>query len=165
MYSRYLVPLALLTVLSFVQVPMAVAGQGSDAGAPLQERMSYAEFRKLGLDHLSNEQLKGLNAWLAAHGDCGVSLSAAGSPHSTSEMRSKPTATRYTSRIAGNFTGWSQDTILSLQDGRRWRVTDDEPTSVATMHNPKVTVWKGFFGTWLLSVDGLDATAHVLPAN
>ena len=34
----------------------------------LEERMSQADFRAAGLDHLSPEQLKNLNQWLQLHG-------------------------------------------------------------------------------------------------
>jgi len=157
-----------LTVLNIGFAAKAVAASNGDVAAPLQERMSYATFRKLGLDHLSDAQLKGLNDWLRSHGDCGRSLASVETEHSSAARSKSPKsrdASSYKSRIAGDFSGWDQDMILALQDGLRWRVTDDEPMHVATLHNPKVTVWKGFFNTWLLSVEGLDTTVHVVPAN
>lgn len=144
-------------------VPMIVRA----ADAPLQERMSYAEFRKLGLDQLSEQQIKGLNAWLQAHGDCGASMSEAARPSAGSVASKATPAAQDTqsdhiqSRIAGDFSGWSNDTVLTLQNGQRWRVTDDESMHIATLHDPQVTLWKGLFNAWLLSVDGLDQTAHV----
>ncbi|MGA9332836.1 MAG: hypothetical protein WBV39_00985 [Rudaea sp.] len=143
--------------------PNAIA---DGVGAPLQERMSYAQFRKLGLDQLSAGQLKGLNAWLEAQGDCGKALAAASAPTGTTPVdRHEPSTGTVESRIAGDFTGWSDDTVLVLQNGQHWRVTDDEPMHIATMHAPKVTVRRGLFNTWLLGVAGIDETAHVVPAN
>ncbi len=134
--------------------------------APLQERMSYAQFRKLGLDQLSAEQLKGLNAWLGSQADCGKSLAAAPERAATNSTDGREPATNPVhSRITGDFSGWSQDAILILDNGQHWRVTDDEPMRIATMHAPKVTVRHGLFNTWLLDVEGIDETAHAVPAR
>ncbi len=162
MIGRYFA-LCLSMVLLFgaaMLSPKACADSGS---ATLQERMSYAQFRKLGLDQLTAEQLKGLNAWLDTQGDCGKALAAAAAA-SAVDRREPETGTVH-SRIVGDFTGWKDDTILILQNGQHWRVTDDEPMRIATLHGPKVTVWRGLFNTWLLGVEGIDQTVHVVPAK
>ena len=48
----------------------AIAGAQTPPAATstLEERMSQADFRASGLDHLTPEQLKYLNGWLQSHG-------------------------------------------------------------------------------------------------
>ncbi len=161
---RLLAACALVALACVSAIPSASA---ADACAPLQERMSYARFRKLGLDQLSAQQLKGLNAWLAAHGSCGSGMpdatrAPATPPHDTA---SGVSGGPIHSRIAGDFTGWDKDTVLTLQNGQRWRVTDDTPMHIARLHNPQVTVRKGLFNAWLLGVKGVGQTAHVAPVR
>lgn len=163
--SRLLPAQLLLAALICVSaVPQAFA---TGRCAPLQERMSYARFRKLGLDQLSTQQLKGLNAWLADHGDCGNGM-VDNMPDKNPDKKATAapaTGDRIHSRIAGDFTGWDKDTVLTLQNGQQWRVTDDTSMHIARLHNPQVTVWKGLFNSWLLGVKGLDKTAHVAPVR
>lgn len=142
---------------------LAPALHAQQTSAPLEERMSYAEFRKLGLDKLSPEQLKELNAWLSTHGNGGPAMTAPAAPHvSTASGRNSD---KIVSRMTGDFHGWENGTVLTLENGQRWRVSDDAQLSIRTIHEPKVTLTKGFFGTWLLSVEGVDDVAHVTPAD
>lgn len=165
MSVRYgVIVIVMLAMLSIAKA--GIAGEQADRpSAGLQDRMSYSQFRKLGLDHLSADQLAGLNAWLKTHGDCGPGMSSPAPARVSDSGRDKQPPSHFRNRIAGDFSGWNQDTVLTLQNGQRWRVTDDEPMHVATLHDPQVSVWKGFFNTWLLSVDGLDNTVHVVPVD
>lgn len=133
----------------------------------LEETMPYATFRKLGLDKLSPEQLEGLNAWLREHGmpgqaDQAPAASGAGASTATASTASAP-ARAFSSRIAGKFTGWDFDTVLTLENGQRWRVLDHDPVMASPRVNPKVTLEPGMFGSWSLSVEGTPDVAHVVP--
>jgi hypothetical protein len=131
--------------------------------APLQERMSYAQFKRLGLDKLTPAQLDTLNAWLRKHGDRGPSMEAAAVP-SRQPATAQPNTTNsgdIHTRIDGTFRGWDADTVFTLANGQRWRVVDDSQQMMHSMHNPKVTLRKGFFGSWLLSVDGTSQSVRV----
>lgn len=127
----------------------------------LEERMSHAEFVRLGLDKLSPEQLEGLNEWLRAHGASGPSLDA-------TTAAAAPTATApqgdVHSRLVGDFRGWKYGTVFELENGQRWQVTDDTPMTIRSVPSPMVTVRKGFLGNWLLSVDGINDSVHVTQA-
>ncbi len=164
MQTSHVAAITMLMMLGSTQFAMA-GEQVRDHSVLLQDRMSYSQFRKLGLDQLSTDQLAGLNAWLKTHGNCGPELSSTLPPGKSESPRAQVRPNRFQNRIAGDFTGWDQGTVLKLQNGQRWRVTDDERMHVATMHNPKVTLWKGFLNSWLLSVDGLDRTVHVAPVG
>ena len=133
------------------------------SAAPLEERMSYAEFRKLGLDKLSPEQLKELNEWLRTHGNRGSSMNSAPVPQPAA--RPAPHGNTIVSHLEGDFHGWQNGTVLTLENGQRWQVVDDAQLDIRAIHKPKVTLKKGFFGTWLLSVDGISDVVHVTPAR
>lgn len=135
----------------------------------LEERMSYKEFKDYGLDHLSSEQLRGLNEWLRAHGATGPGIAAGTS--STTAMAaplpaSAPSDEDIVSRIAGPLNGWQQGTILTLENGQRWEVRDDETVYVHDDSHPRVTIARGgLIGGWRLSIDGHDELVHVVPAS
>jgi hypothetical protein len=136
--------------------------------APLQERMSYAQFKRLGLDKLSPEQLKALNAWLRTHGEQGPSMDRAPARTAAQPAARKTKQTDgkdIHSHIVGTFRGWDSDTVFTLANGQRWQVADDSEMMMHSLDNPKVTLRKGFFGSWLLSVDGTHQSVRVTPAK
>jgi hypothetical protein len=152
-------PLLILTLV-LVAAPLVHARQS--ASAPLEERMSHAEFMRLGLDKLSPAQLKGLNSWLHTHGLNGPSMD---SPRvNQAEAPPAPDTKADTdihSRIAGTFHGWESGTVLTLANGQQWKVMGDSQVMSRSMDHPKVTLRKGFLGSWMLSVDGVRETTHV----
>lgn len=144
----------------------AAAESPSHGFSSLEETMPYATFRKLGLDKLSPEQLEGLNAWLREHGMPGQAPATPGAnaPIAAAPAASAP-ARAFSSRIAGKFTGWDFDTVLTLENGQQWRVLDHDPVMASPRVNPKVTLEPGMFGSWSLSVEGTPEVAHVVPVR
>lgn len=150
----------------FVFVAVSAHAQQARKPAPLQERMSYAEFKRLGLDKLSPDQLQALNAWLGTHGESGPSMDAAGAAPANAPAGAPVTDNKdIHTRIVGTFRGWDADTVFTLANGQRWQVADDSQLMMHSLDNPKVTLRKGFFGSWLLSLDGTNETVHVSPAR
>jgi hypothetical protein len=136
----------------------------------LEERMSYKEFKEYGLDKLSPEQLRGLNDWLRAHGASGVTSVATTRPAAATAASGAAPATdadgAIVSRLAGDFSGWRQGTVLTLQNGQRWEVRDDETVYGHGDHNPEITVaQRSLIGGWTLTVEGYNDIAHVLPVK
>jgi hypothetical protein len=145
--------------------PGARAQARTAADAPLQERMSYAQFTRLGLDKLSPTQLKALNAWLHAHGDRGPSVDAIESARATRAERAEHGPNVVHTHIVGTFRGWGADTVFTLANGQRWEVAGDSELMIHSMKDPKVTLRKSMFGSWLLNVDGVNQSVHVTPAH
>ncbi|NII11776.1 hypothetical protein [Oleiagrimonas sp. C23AA] len=135
--------------------------------ATLQERMSYAQFKQLGLDKLSDEQLKGLNQWLDTHGMSGPSVDdVQRQADDVGSGRREVRRHTINSTLVGTFSGWEDGTVFTLANGQKWKVQDTSaPIHMAGIDNPKVTVEPGFFGSWMFSVDGVRDTVHVVPAN
>ena len=138
----------------------------ADDNSTLEERMSFKEFTRLGLDKLSPDQLRGLNDWMKAHGQTCAPLAANGMQAAPAASSAQPAATpdRVTSRIAGEFAGWEKGTVLVLDNGQKWEVRDDDPLVASREKSPAVTVEKGLLG-WTMSVAGHPEIAHVIPAG
>jgi hypothetical protein len=139
----------------------------ADDNATLEERMSYKDFTRLGLDKLSPEQLKGLNEWMKTHGGpaCppGVAAGVAGAAPAGA---SAPVGEgKRSAKLVGPFKGWEKGTVLRLADGTAWEVRDDEPFIAHSDSSPVVTVEKSLVMGWQLSVDGYNEIARVIPTK
>ncbi len=157
----------MLAALSLAGIAYAQANFSS-----LEERMSYKEFKEYGLDKLTPEQLRGLNDWLRAHGATGGSAGI-GSARAVAAPSAGATAAaatdadgRIVSPLVGDFNGWHQGTVLTLANGTRWEVRNDDTVYGHGDHNPEVTVeQRSIVGGWVLSVEGYNDIAHVLPVK
>lgn len=173
--------LSMLTLLLLASAP----AWGQQA-VQLQEQMGTTEFKASGLEKLSPSELHHLQQWLAEHaGNLAITMPAsevksaaavsdnqAASGHRSWFTRKSGTAgdtkarNTVTSTIVGNFNGWDAGSILTLQNGQKWRVTDGSSLTVRkTMVDPEVTVKPGFLGSWTLKVRGYNTNAKVEPAN
>ncbi len=63
--------------------------------------------------------------------------------------------------IVGTFEGWEPKSRFKLDNGQVWVVVDDHSAYVAATRDPPVTIEKGLFGAYYLSVDGLNSKARV----
>lgn len=147
----------------------SMTASAADGGSTLEERMSYKEFKEFGLDHLNTEQLRGLNAWLQAHRMDRAGSAVTATPGAASAPATQPPAQgdeTIESRIAGPFNGWRQGTILTLENGQRWEVRDDETVYAHDDSHLPVTIEKGgLIGGWRLSIAGRNDFAHVVPVT
>lgn len=150
-------PLALILAI-------AATHARADDASTLEERMSFKDFTRLGLDKLSPDQLRGLNEWMKAHGLTCPPAVAAGAPIPSAPAAAATPSAPTTSRLVGNFTGWEKGTVLTLENGQRWEIRDDEPFVTSRESSPQVTVEKALLG-WRLSVAGHAELAHVIPAG
>ena len=65
-----------------------------------------------------------------------------------------------TSRILGEFKGWSGYTKFQLENGQIWQQSS-EGLLIVRMNNPTVIIKKSFFGTYNLNVEGVNSTVKV----
>ncbi|MEY2160235.1 MULTISPECIES: hypothetical protein [unclassified Rhodanobacter] len=150
----------------------------------LQQKMGPAEFNQAGLDKLDPAELQHLQQWLADHAAelaALVPASAAASASVAADRnparggngpgRAADSADRSAGRIvvspvAGHFEGWRPGSVLTLQNGQKWRVSDNSSlTTPRPVDNPEATVKPGAFGGWLFKVKGYNTSARVEPAN
>jgi len=149
-------------LVALLACPFALAHAA--ASSTLEERMSYKEFTAYGLDKLSPEQLQGLNAWVQQHAaECSTPATPGTLPASSAPAAADNRTIH--SRLVGEFAGWEQGTVLTLENGQRWEVRDDEPVIGTHQKSPMVTVERGLVAGWRLSVEGVSDIAHVVPAQ
>ena len=65
-----------------------------------------------------------------------------------------------TSKILGEFKGWSGYTKFQLENGQMWQQSS-EGLLIVRMNNPTVIIKKSFFGTYNLNVEGVNSTVKV----
>lgn len=151
-------PSVLPVVLAlFATVAAAQAPQQSPA--TLEERMSQAELKASGLDHLSPEELKYLNEWLRTHGaGPQQAMSANGQPVFYPDTSARDTIE---SHIAGLFTGWRGHTIFKLDNGQEWKQAESGAYDAGKFQDPVVRIKPMLLGSWLMYVEGCGCSVRV----
>src|SRR5579859_6392420 len=118
------------TLLMIGALLPTLAAQADDAPAfDVLKTMSVADFRTTGLDHLTDAQIKALDAWFAdyqrSHSPCAATAAA---PTMAAPAVPAPAATPagdlIVAHLEGNFTGWGNDTVFKLDNGQVWEQVD-----------------------------------------
>jgi hypothetical protein len=147
-----------------VALALALAAGGVRAAefSSLEERMTEAEFRAAGLDKLTPEELATLNEWLRRRGlaDARDASASRAGFRSNTFFGTGDSANPIRSEIRGDFSGWAPGKRLVLENGQEWEVIDGS-FSIPPVPVARVTIEPGFLGSWLLKVDGYNATARV----
>ncbi len=68
-------------------------------------------------------------------------------------------------RIAGEFRGWGNRTIFTLESGQRWQVSGTEAYSSPPLNSPAVKIVPGMMGTFFMTIEGVRPRVRVLPLN
>lgn len=76
------------------------------------------------------------------------------------ENRSTENLDEIRSPYAGRFDGWSGRTVFTLENGQVWRQTENGKLSWSA-DRPMITISKGVFGSFRLSVDGVNKSVRV----
>ena len=138
----------------------ATAASAQSSYRPIEQRLTAEQMAATGLDALSAEQLALLNRLLAQ--EQAVVVSKARSEAVASPVR--PARQPVESTIRGSFRGWSAGTVLTLENGQRWKVVEGELT-VRPTDAPRVTIRPGVISGWYLQVAGQTPTARVSPVG
>lgn len=116
----------------------------------IQDSMTADEFRAAGLEKLSTDELKSLNAWLQGYRQKAETKAA---EKATEEVTKKAAAESSTkmdtvlSRIDGTFTGLTGRTIIKLEDGTVWKQANaDDRYRAQVTDRPPVKVTHTSFG-------------------
>ncbi len=90
----------------------------------LQDMMTAEEFRAAGLEKLSPEELKNLNAWLQGYRETAETKAAEKATAEATKKAAKESRAKMDeifSRIDGTFHGLSGKTVIKLEDGTVWK--------------------------------------------
>ena len=163
-----------ISLLAALLLPFA-AGAADTSDFDLLKAMSAADFRATGLSQLSDAQLKSLSAWFAqyqkdhpapcATPQAGAAPAAAVAAPAVAAKASAPAQTDdgfpLHATLVGDFHGWTGSTTFTLDNGEVWEQVDDENYSSGALHNPKLTITKGWVHSYVLSVEGVKETVMV----
>ncbi|MGA9851494.1 MAG: hypothetical protein WBR15_00970 [Gammaproteobacteria bacterium] len=156
----------LLMLALLLLPPCAVACTTDSANFDLLKAMSAADYRATGLDRLSESQLKALNDWFSNYekqqaGTCAQAAANASNPVTPVSKSAFSSSEKGVIHLIGPFTGWSGNTVFKLDNGQTWEQTDDGILSIAPISHAEVTITKGVFNAYYLSVKGLTDSVQV----
>lgn len=123
--------------------------------------MTAAQFQAAGLDKLSAEELAELNSWLQQHYQTSGATAAISTTPGSSAAGAFTDTTEFTSRIVGEFEGWSGKTKFHLENGQVWQQSGHDKWAGVRLENPTVRIRPGFMGSWVLKVEGYNTTTRV----
>ncbi len=140
----------------------------SQSFSSLEERMTAKDFREAGLDKLSDEELRTLNAWIERNvrlADPALAAQAAAAPvapgvNTDTVGFENARRDKVVSRINGTFKGWFGKTEFVLDNGQVWQQTEEDRFPF-TAESPEVTITPGAFGSWRLKVEGANRSTLV----
>ena len=67
-----------------------------------------------------------------------------------------------TARVVGTLREWKRGTVIRLDNGQVWRVTGDDTGYYPNVpENPEVTIKQGFFGGYVLEMQGVNSRIRV----
>ncbi len=69
------------------------------------------------------------------------------------------------SRIAGDFKGWEGNTVLTLENGQRWKIANGGLYSTPPVPSPKVKISPSPLGGFWMTFEGMNLRVRVLPVN
>ena len=126
------------------------SARANKASEELQDMMTAEEFKAAGLDKLSEDELKNLNAWLQGYRHTTATKAA---EEATAEVtkkvakESRAKMDKIVSRVDGEFKGLTGNTVIKLEDGTVWKQanTNDRFHAQVTDH-PPAAVMHGVFG-------------------
>ena len=152
-----------LIVTSAALLPLLHARADDAQGFDVLKSMSVADFRATGLDHLTDAQIKALDAWFADyernHAPCAPTSAAPAM--AAQPAAATPAGDVLVAHLVGNFTGWGNNTVFKLDNGQVWEQVDDSMLSIGAIKNPKVTIKKGLISAYYLSVEGVNDSVLV----
>lgn len=155
----------LVLVSSLLVFSSLLAAQSEQPFSSLEERMTGNEFTRAGLHKLSPEELAALNKWIRER-----SIAEYEGPANDGRLPSQPgeappvdrmAREEFQSRIVGEFSGWSGNTIFRLENGMVWRQDENDRFRLQPIDSPMVTIKPGLFGAWRLSVEGHNRAVRV----
>ena len=149
----------LLPLFVSVALLAPALAQAADQYVPLQQRMTPEEFKAAGLDKLSADELKNLDAWLSGHGKVVTKVvDSSGKPVFYPESSKR---TVVAARLKGSFDGFGENRQYTLDNGQVWKQAGSGSYACPHAENPGVTIKPMIMGNWLMYVEGCGESISV----
>ena len=132
-------------LLAALVLPGLVGAGEADDFPGVEKLMTPEEYEAAGLDKLSKEEIRALDAWLVRY----TAEDAPAVAKSSEEVKEKQRGFEpIVSRIDGRFEGWSGRTLFTLENGQVWqqRISDSKYRYVADHPEVRITRnWAGYY--------------------
>jgi hypothetical protein len=116
------------------------------------QRLSADDYKAAGLEKLNDEERARLDVLVAAQAKPVQPVTAAGA--------AKPVLIR--GKIAGVMSGWTEGTVLTFEDGRRWQVLSEGNYRAAPVRrSPAAELFPLSDGTYIMTVNTVPRRVHV----
>lgn len=153
---------SLLSLLIASSVLMYVPQSNAQSFSTLEERMTAEQFKNSGLNKLSAEELAALNGWLQSHvGSQTLACPTVSTSTSVSTAMDSGDRREIVSQLMGDFKGWTGKTTFHLDNGQVWQQVGEDKWNGARVSNPTVRISPAFMGSWLLKIEGYNASTRV----
>lgn len=156
--------MSLTKLFAAALLALATPLAGAADFSSLEERMSGDEFSAAGLDQLTPDQLARLNAWLRGQWPAAPVAATPYPAQADTRGLSQVSASRdaIVSQYDGEFTGWNAGSIIRLKNGMVWETDGSaQPLAIRGVNDPTIIIEPAMLGTWLMRVEGYNATARV----
>lgn len=161
---------ALLTLLLLVIA--AAAPVHAEVPAPLAPYITADEFRAAGLHRLTPEELERFEHWFLRTVGADTTATTVDATVDTAPDIEHPGLFGFGALAArtpeieatldGSFTGWSRGTRFRLDNGQVWETVSAERfRPVRPVDRPVVTIRRMAFGSFMLRVEGYNASVRV----
>ena len=128
---------------------------------PIEQRLSPEQLQATGLDTLSAQQRQLLNQLLSNEQAVVEERVEKSARSRLAGLLDRKQAEPVRAAIKGEFRGWVAGSVIELDNGQRWRVTEGELYLRKPMAHAQATITPGMVSGWYLQVEGQSPRAKV----
>lgn len=147
--------------LSLLILTMPLLAAAQQRYVPIEQRLSREQLQATGLDTLSAQQRQLLNQLLSNEQAVVEERVEKSARSRLAGLLDRKQAEPVRAAIKGEFRGWVAGSVIELDNGQRWRVTEGELYLRKPMAHAQATITPGMVSGWYLQVEGQSPRAKV----
>jgi len=147
--------------LSLLILTMPLLAAAQQRYVPIEQRLSREQLQATGLDTLSAQQRQLLNQLLSNEQAVVEERVEKSARSHLAGLLDRKQAEPVRAAIKGEFRGWVAGSVIELDNGQRWRVTEGELYLRKPMAHVQATITPGMVSGWYLQVEGQSPRAKV----
>ena len=147
--------------LSLLILTMPLMADAQQRYVPIEQRLSPEQLQATGLDTLSAQQRQLLNQLLSNEQAVVEERVEKSARSRLAGLLDRKQDEPVRAAIQGEFRGWVAGSVIDLDNGQRWRVTEGELYLRKPMAHAQATITPGMVSGWYLQVEGQSPRAKV----
>lgn len=147
--------------LSLLILTMPLLADAQQRYVPIEQRLSPEQLQATGLDTLSAQQRQLLNQLLSNEQAVVEERVEKSARSRLAGLLDRKQDEPVRAAIQGEFRGWVAGSVIELDNGQRWRVTEGELYLRKPMAHAQATITPGMVSGWYLQVAGQSPRAKV----